>query len=292
MAEVDLTIAGRPYQVACRNGEEETLRAAARAGRRQEPRGAGRARHAVAKRASCCSPSLLLADQIARRARLEAAAAAPPDPQLAERAERAGRAGSKRSPTRLENEARRRLDRRRRVLPGTSFTKIPEAINDPKGAVPARATLVPSGSGSTRRPPDVLASEDFRANGHGGPVTSLPRADQGDACARGRDRRPQGLCRRRSATPTGRCSSSELARASDRGLRRTPRSSAAMPRWAARSARCWRWRRRARSARSSLSPRSPIPPSRSASSPATRSSRGPFGILQPRLDRARRSSPT
>ena len=28
MAEVELTIAGRPYRVACRNGEEENLRAA------------------------------------------------------------------------------------------------------------------------------------------------------------------------------------------------------------------------------------------------------------------------
>jgi cell division protein ZapA len=28
MAEVELTIAGRPYRVACRNGEEETLQAA------------------------------------------------------------------------------------------------------------------------------------------------------------------------------------------------------------------------------------------------------------------------
>ena len=28
MAEVELTIAGRPYRVACRNGEEETLRQA------------------------------------------------------------------------------------------------------------------------------------------------------------------------------------------------------------------------------------------------------------------------
>lgn len=28
MAEVELTIAGRPYKVACRNGEEETLQAA------------------------------------------------------------------------------------------------------------------------------------------------------------------------------------------------------------------------------------------------------------------------
>ena len=30
MAQVDLVIAGRPYQIACREGEEENLRAAAR----------------------------------------------------------------------------------------------------------------------------------------------------------------------------------------------------------------------------------------------------------------------
>ena len=30
MAEIDIIIAGRPYRVACRDGEEETLRAAAR----------------------------------------------------------------------------------------------------------------------------------------------------------------------------------------------------------------------------------------------------------------------
>ena len=30
MAEVDIIIAGRPYKVACRDGEEETLRTAAR----------------------------------------------------------------------------------------------------------------------------------------------------------------------------------------------------------------------------------------------------------------------
>jgi cell division protein ZapA (FtsZ GTPase activity inhibitor) len=29
MAEVDLIIAGRPYRVACRDGEEESLRSAA-----------------------------------------------------------------------------------------------------------------------------------------------------------------------------------------------------------------------------------------------------------------------
>jgi len=35
-----------------------------------------------------------------------------------------------------------------------------------KGAVPVLAL-----AGCTRRPPDVVASEDFRANGYGGPVT-------------------------------------------------------------------------------------------------------------------------
>lgn len=57
----------------------------------------------------------------------------------------------------------------RRVLPGASLRKIPEAIQILKGAVPARIPVR-----ITRRPPDVVASEDFRANGHGGPVTSFP----------------------------------------------------------------------------------------------------------------------
>ena len=43
---IDLTIAGRVYQVACREGEEDNLRARRAAGRRQEPRGARRPRHA------------------------------------------------------------------------------------------------------------------------------------------------------------------------------------------------------------------------------------------------------
>ena len=50
-----------------------------------------------------------------------------------------------------------------------AFRKIPEAILILKGAVPA-----PALAGRTRRPPDVVASEDFRANGYGGPVT-FPR---------------------------------------------------------------------------------------------------------------------
>ena len=55
-----------------------------------------------------------------------------------------------------------------------------------------------------------------------------------------------------------------------------------MRRWAARSARCWRWRKRGRSARSSPFPPSPTRPSRSASLPATRVEPGPFGIMQPK----------
>ena len=47
-----------------------------------------------------------------------------------------------------------------------------------------------------------------------------------------------------------------------------PRWSPVIRRWAARSARCWRWRKRARSARSSPSRGLPIRPSAFASSPA------------------------
>ena len=46
------------------------------------------------------------------------------------------------------------------------------------GAVPA-----PALAGSKWRPPDVLASEDFRANGHGGPVTYSGSGRQGGASA-------------------------------------------------------------------------------------------------------------
>jgi hypothetical protein len=54
-ALIDLSIAGRTYQVACREGEEENLRAAARLvdGRRVK-RSPGSAPYP--KRASSCSP--------------------------------------------------------------------------------------------------------------------------------------------------------------------------------------------------------------------------------------------
>ncbi|MFL6731336.1 MAG: cell division protein ZapA [Sphingomicrobium sp.] len=90
---VDLTIAGRTYQVACREGEEENLRSAARLVD-------GKSREALAGLGTLSEArqflfaSLLLADQLIDKAPEAAAppAAAPPpparfDPALAQRAE-------------------------------------------------------------------------------------------------------------------------------------------------------------------------------------------------------------
>ena len=107
-AMVDLTIAGRSYQVACREGEEESLRAAARLVD-------GKSREALAGLGTLSEArqflfaSLLLADQLIEK-RPEAAAPEPAlvptgvDPVLAERAEAlAGRLESLAG--RLEDEA-------------------------------------------------------------------------------------------------------------------------------------------------------------------------------------------
>ena len=81
---IDLNIAGRTYQVACRDGEEESLRAAARIVD-------GKSREALAGLGTLSEArqflfaSLLLADQLLDK-NPEAAAAAGPDPALAERA--------------------------------------------------------------------------------------------------------------------------------------------------------------------------------------------------------------
>jgi cell division protein ZapA len=85
---IDLNIAGRSYQVACREGEEENLRAAARLVD-------GKAREALAGLGTLSEArqflfaSLLLADQLIDRSPEAAAAAVPaaPDPALVERAE-------------------------------------------------------------------------------------------------------------------------------------------------------------------------------------------------------------
>jgi len=91
---IDLNIAGRTYQVACREGEEENLRAAARLVD-------GKSREALAGLGTLSEArqflfaSLLLADQLIDRKPGDApvaepaapAAPAQPDPALVERAE-------------------------------------------------------------------------------------------------------------------------------------------------------------------------------------------------------------
>ena len=88
---VDLTIAGRSYQVACRDGEEENLRAAARLVD-------GKSREALAGLGTLSEArqflfaSLLLADQLIDKSPETVAPAATaepaaPDPALVERAE-------------------------------------------------------------------------------------------------------------------------------------------------------------------------------------------------------------
>lgn len=86
MAEVDIIIAGRPYKVACRDGEEEALRTAARmvdAKSREALAGLG----TLSEARQLLFAGLLLADQLIDH-RPESAVAAGPDPQLAQRAER------------------------------------------------------------------------------------------------------------------------------------------------------------------------------------------------------------
>jgi cell division protein ZapA len=88
MAEVDLSIAGRSYRVACRDGEEDSLRQAARLVD-------GKSREALAGLGTLSEArqllfaSLLLADQLLDQKPEVAAVTAPaiPDPQLARRAE-------------------------------------------------------------------------------------------------------------------------------------------------------------------------------------------------------------
>jgi cell division protein ZapA len=87
-AFVDLTIAGRTYQVACREGEEDNLRAAARLVD-------GKSREALAGLGTLSESrqflfaALLLADQLIEKPGEAGAsvAASGPDPRLASRAE-------------------------------------------------------------------------------------------------------------------------------------------------------------------------------------------------------------
>jgi cell division protein ZapA len=84
VAEVDLTIAGRPYRVACRTGEEDNLRAAAAlvdAKSREALAGLG----TMSEARQLLFASLLLADQIVDNQPPQAAPAAP-DPLVAKSA--------------------------------------------------------------------------------------------------------------------------------------------------------------------------------------------------------------
>ena len=99
---IDISIAGRTYQVACREGEEENLRAAARIVD-------GKSREALAGLGTLSEArqflfaSLLLADQLLDK-NPEAVQPAAPDPVLIERVETlAGRLES--LAAQLENEA-------------------------------------------------------------------------------------------------------------------------------------------------------------------------------------------
>jgi cell division protein ZapA len=85
MAEVELTIAGRPYRVACRNGEEENLRAAGAlvdAKSREALAGLG----TLSESRQLLFAALLLADQLVDGREVDLPTG--PDPALVERSER------------------------------------------------------------------------------------------------------------------------------------------------------------------------------------------------------------
>ena len=87
MAQVDLIIAGRTYQIACRDGEEENLRAAARLvdeKSREALSGLG----TLSESRQLLFASLLIADQMidgGSGSAVPAPAAPPRDPIIAER---------------------------------------------------------------------------------------------------------------------------------------------------------------------------------------------------------------
>ncbi len=92
MAHVDLMIAGRSYQIACRDGEEENLRTAARlvdAKSREALSGLG----TLSESRQLLFASLLLADQMMEAQRgggppISIPEPAAPDPEIADRVAR------------------------------------------------------------------------------------------------------------------------------------------------------------------------------------------------------------
>ncbi|WP_037501976.1 cell division protein ZapA [Sphingomonas jaspsi] len=85
MAEVELTIAGRPYRVACRNGEEENLMKAGVLVD-QKSREALAGLGTLSESRQLLFAALLLADQLVDGKEVELPTG--PDPELVEKAER------------------------------------------------------------------------------------------------------------------------------------------------------------------------------------------------------------
>jgi cell division protein ZapA len=83
MAEVELNIAGRAYRIACRDGEEETLRTAARMVD-QKSREALAGLGALSEARQLLFAALLLADQLIEK---KAGQPTSPDERLADKAE-------------------------------------------------------------------------------------------------------------------------------------------------------------------------------------------------------------
>ena len=85
MAEVDIEVAGRTYRVACRDGEEDNLRAAAAivdSRSREALAGLG----ALSEARQLLFASLLVADQLIEKKGVQAPPPAiPPDPQVVRR---------------------------------------------------------------------------------------------------------------------------------------------------------------------------------------------------------------
>ena len=85
MAEVDINVAGRNYRVACRDGEEDNLRAAAAivdAKSREALAGLG----ALSEARQLLFASLLIADQLIEKKGVQAPPPSmPPDPQVVRR---------------------------------------------------------------------------------------------------------------------------------------------------------------------------------------------------------------
>ena len=132
-----------------------------------------------------------------------------------------------------------------------------------------------------------VASEDFRQTAT--VVPSLPPvrrlAPQPKDRRQGRLRGARSTRARRSSATLerrrARAARAAARRASHLAFRRRDGRRRLFARWAARSARCWRWRKPARSARSSPSRLSPIPAKPFRFLAGDPLEPGPFGILQP-----------